>query len=267
MYGSEKWMQEPRLLKRWGYRLFGELHVPGRIRSNHIIREIRRLGLMDRPVRMLDAGSGKGDLALHLARRCPRWEIVGVELSPAKVNNSRSVAGRLGLRNVSFQTGRLEELDLAGQFDLIVSADVLEHIEDDRRVLRSMFRALAPGGYLIITAPSIPHRQHLRLVHWRETRIDFHVSDYGHVRDGYSQRDIEEKFRHSGGRVVRSCFTYGFCGTLAFDVFFVIGDNQPNPVVFALCFPFLLALGVLDLHSRPRTGSAILAVGASSSEP
>ena len=266
MYGSEKWITEPRLLKRWGYRLFGELHVPGRIRGNHIIGEMRRLGLMEKPVRMLDAGSGKGDLAIHLAGLCPRWEVVGVELSKEKVERARYTAERLGLTNVSFHAVPLEELRFEDQFDLIVSADVLEHIEDDRTVLRNMFRALKPGGYVIITSPSIPQRRHLWLVRWRERRIGFHPSDYGHVRDGYGKRDIEEKFQHSGGRLIHSRFTFGFFGTLAFDVFFVIGDNKPNPAVFVLCFPFLLALGALDLHSRPRIGSAILAVGAKGPE-
>ena len=67
MYGSEKWICEPQAMKRWGYRLFGELHVPGRIRSQHIIKEVQRLGLMEKPVRMLDAGSGRGDLAIALS--------------------------------------------------------------------------------------------------------------------------------------------------------------------------------------------------------
>jgi hypothetical protein len=98
-------------------------------------------------------------------------------------------------------------------------------------------------------------------VKWRERRIGFQISDYGHVREGYSERDIDEKFRDAGGRVVESRFTFGFFGTLAFDIFFTIGDNNPNPLVFGALFPFLLFLGFLDLHFRFKVGSAILAVG------
>lgn len=261
MYGSEKWICEPQALKRWGYRLFGELHVPGRIRSQHIIKEVQRLGLMEQPVRMLDAGSGRGDLAIHLARRCPHWQIVGLDLSPSRTQSAQYVGKKLGLKNVDFRTGSLEELDFREAFDLIVSADVLEHIEDDRTALWKLFQALRPGGCLIVTSPSVPQRKHLGLVRWREKRTGFHPSDYGHVRDGYSKLDIEEKLREAGGRLVSCYFTFGFFGTLAFDLFFVIGDNQPNPVAFGLLFPLLLALGWLDLRFLSETGSAILAVG------
>ena len=266
MYGSERWISEPQLVKRWAYRLFGGLHVPGRIRGNHITREIRGLGLMKRPIRMLDAGSGRGELVVHLAKCCPNWEIVGIEQSEQRIETARHTVSRLGLSNVSILSGDLEQLDFNDEFDLIVNADVLEHIEDDRKVLRNLFGALKPGGHVIITSPSIPQRKHLWLVRWRENRIGFSPSEYGHVRDGYSKQDIEDKFLQSGGKPIHTYFTFGFFGTLAFDVFFVIGDNKPNPIVFALCYPFLLALGVLDLYSKPKIGSAILAVGTKCSE-
>ena len=58
LYGKDKWVCEPNPLKRWGYRLFGELHVPGRF-NNHIMRQIRSLELPWREIRVLDAGSGR----------------------------------------------------------------------------------------------------------------------------------------------------------------------------------------------------------------
>ena len=261
MYGQEKWVCEPSALRRWGYRLLGELHVPGRIRGNHVIRAISRLGCDDRPLRVLDAGSGRGDLAIAVAKQHPNWQVIGVDLALDRAAYAVEAAKYLGLKNLEFRIGDLATLGLENEFDLIVNSDVLEHIEDDRSVLRNLFRALRPGGHLIVTSPSIPQRKHLRLVRWRERRINFSVRDYGHVRHGYSKRDIEDKFREAGGRVVSTYFTFGFFGTLAFDIFFVMGDSAPNPVVFAVMFPWLLGLGFLDLHFRSRVGSAILAVG------
>jgi SAM-dependent methyltransferase len=261
MYGQEKWVAQTSTLKRWGYRLFGELHVPGRIRGNHITRELERLGLPRKKLRVLDAGCGRGDLAIYLARRYPHWEVVGIELSEERAAVARKSAESLGLKNVQFRLGSLEDFEDAEGFDLIISADVLEHIENDRAVIKNLFRALRPNGFLIITSPSVPQRKHLWLVHWRERRIGFKPSDYGHVRDGYSKQDVKEKFEEAGGSVVHSYFTYGFFGTLAFDIFFVLGDNEPNPLVFAAFFPGLLFLGYLDLFFKPEVGSAILAVG------
>jgi 2-polyprenyl-3-methyl-5-hydroxy-6-metoxy-1,4-benzoquinol methylase len=261
MYGSEKWICETNRLKRWGYKLFGEIHVPGRLRNYHIIRAIEKLGLMDRPIRMLDAGCGRGDLAVYLARRCPHWQVVGLELEPEKVQNSKRIAEHYGLKNITFHSGRLEDPHFTSEFDVIVNADVLEHIEDDRTVIANLCRAVKRGGYVIVTSPSVPQRKHLKLVAWREKRIGFHPEQYGHVRDGYSKTDLAEKFESAGGQIVNSYFTFGFFGTLAFDLFFVIGDNKPHPVVFALLFPWLMVLTALDLVSpAPETGAAILGI-------
>ncbi len=262
MYGREKWVGEPNRLRRWAYRLFGEVNVPGRLRAYHILRTIRALNLAARPVRLLEAGFGKGDLAFYLARKHPAWHIVGIDIEPAKVERASRVAQHLGLSNVEFRTGRLEAACFQEGFDLIVNADVLEHIEDDRTVIRNFCRSLRPGGHVIITSPSIPQRRHLSLVRWREKRIGFHPSQYGHVRDGYSEADLREKFSAAGGRLLSARQTFGFFGTLAFDLFFCLGDNRPNPVAYALMLPVLMALAALDLMFPSATGSAILAVGS-----
>jgi len=64
-----------------GIPAFRELHVPGRIRGNHVIRAIAMLGLEGRLLRVLDAGSGRGDLAIALAEEHPNWQVTGVDLA------------------------------------------------------------------------------------------------------------------------------------------------------------------------------------------
>jgi hypothetical protein len=46
-----------------------------------------------------------------------------------------------------------------------------------------------------------------------------------------------------------------------FDLFFVTGDSQPNPLVYMLLFPVYMGLSVLDVGLPIRYGSGILAVG------
>lgn len=259
LYGSEKWIFQETALRRWAYRMFGEVNVPGRLRSYHILRTLRKLDL-PRAARILDAGCGRGDLALHLARRYPEWHILGVDADQTKVARANFLAARLGLTNVTFEAHRLEELDFESQFHLIVSADVLEHIEDDRRVIANFCRAARPGGCILVTSPSVPQPRHLPTVRWRERRIHFDPSQYGHVRQGYSQADLAAKFGQAGAELSYARFTFGLFGTLAFDIFFSIGDSRPHPAVFAWFFPCLMALAALDLVTPCRHGSAILAV-------
>ena len=55
-------------------------------------------------------------------------------------------------------------------------------------------------------------------------------------------------------------WTYGPFGNLAHDLFFVLGDSKPNPLVFAASLPFLLMLSFLENHTPTRHGSGLLAI-------
>ena len=79
-FGIEKAAGEPSRMRRQAYRWIGEIHIPGRIRLNHVFREIKALGLPEKGVRMLDAGTGRGDIALHCARLHPDWRVHGIDL-------------------------------------------------------------------------------------------------------------------------------------------------------------------------------------------
>jgi SAM-dependent methyltransferase len=77
----------------------------------------------------------------------------------------------------------------AGHFDIIGMFDVLEHIEDDERVLAQAHRALKPEGGLIVTVP-----QHRFL--W--SRYDEHAH---HVRR-YEAVEIADKVTKAGFRTI-----------------------------------------------------------------
>ena len=126
--------------------------------------------------------------------------------------------------------------------------------------MANLARALAPGGYLLLTFPSVPQRRHLKMVAWRERRIGFKPEDIGHVRPGYSPDMINGLAREVGLEPVKTVWTYGPFGNLAHDLFFVLGDSKPNPIVFAASLPFLLALSFLENHTPTRHGSGLLAI-------
>jgi SAM-dependent methyltransferase len=52
--------------------------------------------------------------------------------------------------------GYLHDYPVSGDIDTVVSVNVLEHIEDDRRFLRSAQRILAPGGTILLFTPALP---------------------------------------------------------------------------------------------------------------
>lgn len=260
MFGSEKKYYEKNPLKRLAYALLGEVHVPGRLRAYHVMRKIRGLNTNGNPVKFFDAGCGRGDLVVHFSQKHPDWKVSGIEYDKERYRIALEMKKRLGLDNVTLRHGDLLKARLEKGLDIITCCDVLEHIEDDEKVMKNLYGALKPGGSLILTFPSIPQRRHLKLVEWREKRIGFKNEDYGHVRDGYSIPGIEETLKRIGFSEVSAEYTFGFWGTLSFDLFFVLGDNRPNPVVFFLAFPFLMATAFLDLYWPSKQGSGLLVV-------
>jgi len=96
--------------------------------------------------RILDAGCGSGRNMIELA---PYGTVTGIELSDVSV----ALARQRGAGEVV--EGSVLEMPFAeDSFDLAVSLDVIEHLEDDLAALRELRRAVAPGGSLLVTVPA-----------------------------------------------------------------------------------------------------------------
>jgi SAM-dependent methyltransferase len=261
MYGSEKAWGESDWKRRLGYRMLGELHIPGRLRSWFIMQALRRLGFWDRTPRALyDAGGGEGAFAVHVARRFPSWRVVIADNETKTIERTLRIKAALGLDNLSVQMVDLRDPGEENAYDVVICADVLEHIEEDDRVVEHLAHALKPGGVLLITSPSVPQPRHLPLVAWRERRIGFDPSDYGHVRAGYSEERLRALFEGSGLTVESVRRTFGPAGTLMFDLFFVTGDSRPHPLVYVALFPLYMLLAAIDLVMPARGGAAVLGI-------
>jgi 2-polyprenyl-3-methyl-5-hydroxy-6-metoxy-1,4-benzoquinol methylase len=261
MYGREKMWGEPDWRRRLGYALLGELHIPGRLRTWHVIRELKRRGRWGPgPLAVLDAGGGEGAFAYHAARRFPTWRVVVADNDRQTLERARRIKSRLGLHNLDVRRVDLREPGDEHAYDVVVCADVLEHIDDDHRAVKHLSCALKPGGLLIVTAPSVPQPRHLGLVAWRERRIHFSPEAYGHVRQGYSRSGLQRLFHDAGLEVEAIHYTFGRCGTLMFDLFFTAGDSRPHPAVYGLLFPVYMVLAALDMRLPARHGAAVLGI-------
>jgi SAM-dependent methyltransferase len=122
-----------------------------------------------KPVRLLDIGSGQGDFAMEAHARYPDAEILGLELSQAGVDiSSRKVPRATFIRRNLLEPGTPAPAHARWATHAICS-EVLEHVDDPVRVLRSARDYMAPGCRLIVTVPGGPmsafekhigHRQH-----------------------------------------------------------------------------------------------------------
>jgi ubiquinone/menaquinone biosynthesis C-methylase UbiE len=99
---------------------------------------------------ILDLGTGTGRYAIRLATRGAN--VVALDQSEAMLSVAQQAADRAGVR-IQFVRHDLNmgiPLELNG-FDLAIAALVLCHMENLDRIAKEAYRALRPGGYLLVT--------------------------------------------------------------------------------------------------------------------
>jgi SAM-dependent methyltransferase len=97
--------------------------------------------------RVLDLGSGVGDVAILAARLVgPSGEVVGVERDPRSLSRAKARVTQAGLHNVSFIECDVAGIPSAVPFDAAVGRLILQFVPDPVAVLRGLSRVLRPGG-------------------------------------------------------------------------------------------------------------------------
>jgi len=100
--------------------------------------------------RVVDLGSGAGMDSFLAARAVgPDGYVVGVDMTPEMLNKSRAVAGEIGVDNLEFCDGFLEDLPVAdGWADVVISNGVVNLCPDKAEAFNEAFRVLKPGGVI-----------------------------------------------------------------------------------------------------------------------
>ena len=102
---------------------------------------------LERGMRVLDVGSGSGDVALLAAELVgPEGEVVGVDVDGAALDIARERTKALGLSSVTFVEGDARTVELDGGFDAVVGRLVLMYWGDATEALRRLAAHVRPGG-------------------------------------------------------------------------------------------------------------------------
>ena len=196
--------------------------------------------------RVLEIGAGAGNLSRFLLDR------ESVILTDYEDDYLHLLRRRFG----SYENVQIGHLDLntftaselAGEaLDSVVCLNVLEHIEDDRRVLAELYRSLRPGGVLVVLVPAHPQLY---------SDLDRNL---GHHRR-YTEAELVEKFREAGFAVEHSRY-FNWVGAIGWFVFGRVLGRPHITKTAVQGYRLLSKLRTLEDHHRFPFGLSTIVIG------
>lgn len=134
----------------------------------------------------LEIGCGTGYVLSGVARRFPDAVLSASEIFTAGLGFAAE-----RVPSAAFMQMDARRIPFSEEFDVVGAFDVVEHIKDDEAALAQAYKALKPGGHLLLTVP-----QHAWL--WSPS------DDYARHERRYSKAELHEKVRTAGFRLKRS---------------------------------------------------------------
>ena len=114
--------------------------------------------------RVLDLGSGVGDVAMLLARMVGlSGEVVAIERDRSSIGKARARVLEAGFQNVIFKESNVNEIVDEKSFDAAVGRFILMYLPDPVATLRSISQVVRPGGVIVFQEPTwVPVVAHLQ---------------------------------------------------------------------------------------------------------
>ncbi len=231
------------------------------LRTWHVKKALRKIARQfPGEASVLDAGAGFGQYTWSMSKMNIRWNIKAIDINVEQTEDCSRFFAKAGLSDrVTFLQEDLTTLSDKECYDIILSVDVMEHIEKDVLVFTNFFKSLKDNGVLIISTPSDQGGSN---VHDAEgSFID------EHVRPGYSIREITEKLNMAGFRKVAAVYTYGRSGNISWRLSIYYPVRMLNisylffiilPFYYLIFFPVSVILNIIDLNMTHRTGTGLL---------
>lgn len=157
-----------------------------------VTEEVDRRGLF----KVLDIGCGRGHLAYRLHEH--GHDVWLCDVKDIVCDNYKIFKEKKRFLEVDFnETLRLPYPD--NSFDFVTCTEVLEHLQNPRRVIEDCYRILKPGGKLLVSIPHITslHKRLYFLLTGKILGFDGQLSRYGH-KTLLTEDMLKQQFEYTG---------------------------------------------------------------------
>lgn len=210
--------------------------------------------------KILDLGTGEGVWLREFAKYTDPKNVFGSEYDKDTIEPYISQITQSGIPTENIKICPGERLEFPDQtFDVVFQNEVLEHVQDDKKVLEECYRVLKPGGVVILFTPNAgwPFETHgmffrgkyywgnIPFLPWMPNFI--YKKFAPHVRN-YTNWDLRKKLKNSGFEIQHHSHIfpgfdglqrkYGFLGKLVKSFFHLI---EKTPLHFFGISHFVIA--------------------------
>lgn len=149
---------------------------------------------------ILDFGAGQGNLTRHLQTLGCFSCITAIDIMQRPIELDRSIGW------ISWDLNEQTNIP-ADSFDVIVSAEAIEHLENPRAIAREWFRLLRPGGTLVFSTPNNESWRSLVALLLRGHFVAFSDTCYPAHITALVRKDIERILKEAGFSMPEFVFT------------------------------------------------------------
>lgn len=186
---------------------------PGTLLRWYALKPIFKSEIKDDLI-VLDIGSYDGSISSNLKKLFSNLKITivdmdksGLQLAKEKgLNTLYASATELPLENSSV--------------DVVLCLDLIEHVKEDDKVIKEISRVLKEGGKIILTTPM---QNGVSFPFLSKQKIEAINKSWGHVRKGYSLKNIEKLFKENKLAIIKRDKYFNFLTRFAYRFSFLSG--------------------------------------------
>lgn len=188
---------------------------PGTLLRWHALKGILKSEVKSNAV-VLDIGGYDGFTSNNLMRLVPNLDVTVVDIDGAGLQSAK----KKGLKTV--YASALELPIRSNHADIVLCLDLIEHVNEDSKVIKEISRVLKKNGKLILTTPM---ENGVSFPFMDREKVEAINRNWGHIRLGYSLEQMEIIFRHGNLTMEKTCAYFNFLTRLVYRFTILVKRN------------------------------------------